>query len=206
MSKNEHNTQTTTATPKKGSGLAADIHAHDPGIETLAWYWIGAFPQCSGEGLNVGGINFPKINEDIRGKGGKTQRIPRIGALIQLNRSQIEEIRKRLPRRVIRFTEPLKPEEFVTDANGDEKRLGHQTDPFDFEQRRRRGYPIRIPTKEQIERAQANGRTLPRYVRGKFDEPAARYVFAQLCDNQERPTRGEAYPPSLEDVDIDWPE
>jgi hypothetical protein len=170
--------------------LAAPIDDHGPGISSEVWYWIGALPQCTGEGLDIGGMNFPKINEDVKpaGIGGKTTRIPRIGALVKLNQDRVELIEDKLSRCVLRFTEP---------ADEDQ-----QNDAEDYTQRRRKGYPIRIPTEEQVK---AGSR---RYVRGTHDEPAARYLFAQVCADQNNPVRGNAYPDNLEDAPelLAWPD
>jgi len=202
-------TQPTKKAAPKRKGLAAPLDAHSPGVDVLRAYWIGAFPGCVGEGLSIAGVNFPKINEDVKrnsGAKGGTQRIPRLGALVRLDHAKVELIRARLLQQVIRFTEVHRPEEFITDSHGDEKRVGHQTDAMDYDQPRRKGRPIRIPTETELENARKAGRPLRKYTRGTHDEPAARYLFAQLCTNQEKPVRGEAYPPSLEDADIEWPE
>jgi hypothetical protein len=183
-----------TKTATKRKGLAANLEAHAPGVIVETAYWIGAFPACCGEGLDVAGINFPKINEEIRkgiGSGNNTERIPRIGAIARLSQQKVDEIREKLPQCVIRFKEP----ETAT----------HQTDALDYTQPRRNGQPIRIPTEAQIKAARKVGRNLPPYVRRPFDEPAARFLFAVPCTDQNNPTRGEAYPESLEDIDIEWP-
>jgi hypothetical protein len=182
-----------TKTATKRKGLAANLDAHAPGVIVETAYWLGAFPGCCGEGLDIAGINFPKINEDIRpGLGhGNTERIPRLGAVVRLSQQKVDQIREKLPQSVIRFKEAATAEQ--------------HRDAMDYTQKRRNGHPIRIPTEAQLKDAKKDGRILRRYVRRQYDEPAARYLFAVPCTDQKNPVRGVAYPESLEDIDIEWP-
>ena len=110
------------------------------------------------------------------------QRIPHVGKVIHLAESQVRKIEEKMPLRVIRFLEPPADHQ--------------QRDAFD-EEPRRKGYAIRIPTDADMASARASGRGLPGYVRQKWDEPAARYLFMELCADQANPARSGAYPPPL---------
>jgi len=200
--------KTAVATKSKSKSLAANLDKHNPNVGVECWYWLGAFPQCVGEGLDVAGLNFPKMTENVKrgGLGGKTQRIPRIGALVRLPIEKVELIREKLPNCVIRFTEKLQPETITTDDDGNEQRTGHQTDAMDYTQPRRQGHPIRIPTEAQMKEARKHGRPMRQYVRQELDEPAADYLFAVPCANQASPARGEAYPEPLSETGLPWPE
>lgn len=165
--------------------LAADIGAGAPGVVQTRAYWLGAYPTCTGEGLAIGGQDFPKLTEEVRpsrGIGGTSQRIPHVGKVIHLAESQVRKIEEKMPLRVIRFLEPPADHQ--------------QRDAFD-EEPRRKGYAIRIPTDADMASARASGRGLPGYVRQKWDEPAARYLFMELCADQANPARSGAYPPPL---------
>ena len=205
---NSEKTAVASKPKPKARSLAANLDKHNPDIGVECWYWLGAFPQCVGEGLDVAGVNFPKLVETVKAKGlgGKTTRTPRIGALVKLPIEKVELIREKLAACVIRFTEKLQPETFDTDANGNEQRSGHQTDAMDYTQKRRQGHPIRIPTDAALKEARKHGRMLRQYVRRPLDEPAADYLFAVPCANQDSPARGEAYPEPLSQTGLPWPE
>ena len=174
----------------KGQDLVPDLAANVDRITVQNWYWIGALPGCPRESLDVGGISFPKMTEAVRlDKSGNTHRVPRIGALAQLTSIQIERIRETLPDRVIRFT-GTEPE---TDG------VGEGLESLDEDNARRKGHAIRIPTSEQVK---AGKRA---YTQDPRDEPAARYLFAELCQNQDRPQYSDRYPEPLEVTGLEWP-
>lgn len=193
---------TATATPPArrtkiaGSALAPDLRRHQAAVETSFWYWIGALPGCPSEHLDLKGIHFPKVMEKVsRGPDGRTVRIPMIGSLVRLTELQIRAMRDRLTRTVIRFTPSEEPRKTGAGAS-----LGDQA-----EIPRRRGSPVTLPSvEEQAERAR-NGLPTHLYQQSPHDEPAARYLFAVLCHDQERPQRGDHYPEPLEVTGLEWP-
>ncbi len=61
----------------------------------------------------------------------------------------------------------------------------------------RRGHLITIPQGNAGHR---------RYVAREWDEPAARYMYAVLCQDQENPLRGSGFPQPISETGIAWPE
>lgn len=183
-----------TRTP--GSELIPDLTQNKAAVETSYLYWIGALPGLPTEGIDLAGENFPKVTEDvIKDRDGKTVRIPRIGALVRISTDKMKRMRDRLRRTVVRFTnDPGQKEEPGTGQN-----LG---DPYI---RPRRGLIITIPTEADLKAREQRGMPARRYVQQKGDEPAARYMFAILCKNQETGERGDSYPDSIEVNGLDWP-
>ncbi len=59
-------TNKTTATPKKttrtvsGSELTPATTG-GTGVSKQEWYWVGVYPSCPVEQLDVGGVAFPKL-------------------------------------------------------------------------------------------------------------------------------------------------
>lgn len=178
-----------------GASLVPNLEANREAVEEAHWYWLGALPACPTEHLDLKGIHFPKVEELVSVKrDGGTQRIPVIGALVQLTIDQVLMLKDRLSRTVIRFR----------DKAGGETGVGVPVSSVESIQRRK-GDPVTIPTVDEVKKAEAAGRATNRYQQRPGDEPAARYLFAQLCENQERPGRGEFYPEPLEITGLAWP-
>jgi len=183
-----------------GSALVPDLDTLSAGVTREYVYWVGVTPSCPVEHIDCAGINFPKLNEKIMpraGQKGKYQRVPVIGALVTLTAAKAAVMRDKLPRTVLRFLNEKTAQQEADAINSAEAgvNLG------DLIQRPRKGYLITIPTADE-----AKARHTPPYVARKNDEPAARYMFAVLCENQDKPQRGEFYPDVLEDTGLDWPE
>ncbi len=149
------------------------------------WYWIGVTAECPTAFLTAGGIAFPKdeeiIEPDLTRKGRPTRR-PVFGTIHKLNEGQIRLILDHLPRRVVRS---------LPGQNADGSRKACE---------------VRIPSDEKVAEAKKHRRPSPEYVAQKDDEPAARYMFAVLCPDQDNPTRGHHYPKSLEEEGLEWPD
>lgn len=163
------------------------------------WYWIGVTPSCPRESLDCAGLNFPKVNENIIDdpmRTEKKQRVAVIGALVQLTEDKIRLMRERLPRMVMRLTNDAGAKE----EPGTGQNLG------DNHQRPQRGHPIRIPTDAEIEQRKKEGKPTNAYVPSPNDVPAARFMFAKLCDDQVRGNRGDVYPDCLETTGLVWPD
>ena len=162
-------------------------------------YWVGVTPSCPVEHIDCAGINFPKVNENIVPDPLRTsqkKRVPVIGAIVFLTEDKIRKMRERLPRTVIRFL----------DDAGVKEEPGTGQNVGDNHQRPRRGHLITIPTAEDVARARKTGRPSRQYIPQTSDAPAARFMFAQLCDDQERGSRGEFYPEPLEVTGLEWPD
>lgn len=191
----------TTRTP--GSDLVPDLGKHTAVTRKLYTFWVGVTPSCPVESVDVAGINFPKLNERIikdPARAGGTKRVPVIGALVHLDQRKIDLLRERLPRLVMRFPYGEAGAEGVKDEPGTGQNLG------DLHIRPRKGFPITIPTEAELKAAEKRGKPGRGYVPKDGDEPAARYLFAVLCEDQKHPTRGDFYPPTLEDSGLEWPD
>lgn len=191
-----------SATKIKGRDLVPDFDAPLSGSLSEYVYWVGVTPSCPVEHIDLAGINFPKLNENIipdPSRAGRTQRIPVIGSLVNLTEDKIRLMRDRLPRSIIRFSDNQ-------EAKGVQEEPGTGQNLGDLHLQPRKGFLIRIPTDEYVKERQAAGRATRHYVRKKGDEPVARYMFAVLCADQNNPARGEYYPEVLENTGLEWPE
>lgn len=162
-------------------------------------YWIGALPDCPVESVDLCGLNFPKVNENLIDdpmRTGIKKRVPVIGAIVFITAEKIRALRERLPRTVIRFLD--EPEQ--RDEPGTGQNVG------DVHKRARRGHLITIPTPEEVEARKKAGRSTRQYVPGPNDVPAANYLFAQLCADQQNGSREETYPETLADTGLVWPD
>jgi len=176
----------TISTKISGAALTPDLDSKDGGSLQEYVYWIGVIPSCPVEHIVSGGQNFPKAQELIVNDPSKPSgkaRVPVFGGFARFTDQSMRTLLERLPRLVIRFK---------TEDTGDGAP--------------RKGHLIRIPTDEEVKHNQQAGRGTRHYRRHKFDEPASRYMFAVLCENQDQPERGSSYPDVLEKTGIMWPE
>lgn len=184
--------------PARASGkdLVPDLTKSKQAISDKRRYWVGSIPACPSESIDIAGISFPKINAqeiaDVSNPGSK-KLVPYIGSTPWITREQFNLLLDRLPRTVIRFTEP---------PRDDEPEAGGLVDAYT---RPRKGQVITIPTKDEIDARRKAGRAVHHYTPGPLDEPAARYLFAKLCDDQKRGSRLGAYPDVLEKTGLEWP-
>lgn len=188
----------TTRTKVEGSALVPDLSKRAASVARRFWYWIGVTPESPCDQIQVVGVGFCKVTEDVSIVNGKTRRLPVIGQLVQLGEGEIKRLRERLPRTVMRML-PDKDGAEVREEPGTGLNLG---DAFI---RKRRGHLITIPREEDAKAIEAQGRSAHRYEQGPYDQPAARYMFAQLCEDQENPRVGTAYPETLETTGLEWP-
>ncbi len=181
-----------TTTP--GASLVLDLGKLTKGVIGKYAYWIGALPGAPREHLQIGSIDFPKMEEDVRlDKRGKTKRREQIGSIRRLTLNQLQRVEGDVPQQIIRF-----------DAAG--KSPGGPGDGLEvLDEPRRKGTPMRVPTNANVEKAIKDKFPLRPYSAEVTDEPAARYVFMQLCADQERPQRSDFYPKSLEATGLEWP-
>lgn len=182
-----------------GAELVPDLERHRAAVTTAYWYWIGALPGMPAEWVTLGGECFPKMEEDLvphPKDPTKRLRLPRIGALVRLTRAKFDHIRDHLSRTVVRMThEPAQ----VAVGPG----VQNTGAPV---ARGRKGFLITIPTAAEVEQRRKANIALNTYTQDPRDEPVARYLFARLCDNQERGERGDSYPEPLEVTGLEWPE
>jgi hypothetical protein len=187
------------ATKIAGSSFVPDLAANRVAVAESRWYWVGVTPGCPTESLDCAGINFPKITELIQtGLNGQQQRVPAIGGLCKLTRSQVELMREKMSRTVIRFQRPKTAEEEGAEVQfQDQPQLSRPA---------RKGQLIRIPTAAEIAEREKNGFPTVRYEQSPLDEPAACHMFAEACADQNRPRRGSFYPPPLSETGLVWDE
>ena len=184
-----------------GSDLVPDLDAHKAqiGVSRSYKYWVGVTPSCPREHIDLAGINFPKVNENLVSdpmRTGNKRRVPVIGSIVELDQRKILKMRDRLRRTVIRFL----------DDAGQTEEPGTGQNVGDNHVRPRRGQIITIPTDEDIEDRGRRGKPTNAYRPHPNDVPAARYMFAQICDDQDKGSRGEYYPDTLETTGLSWPD
>ena len=189
-------------TKVEGRDLVADIESRSvaSGVGQRYRYWVGVTPSCPVNGLDIAGLNFPKVNEQIvpdPNRTGQKKRRLVAGSIVWVTEDKIRLLRERLPRTVIRFT----------DDKGTHEEPGTGENIGDVAQRPRRGHVITIPTDEELADRRRKGKPAHAYIPDpKRDVPAARFMFAQLCPNQDQPEQGEYYPDPLELTGLEWPE
>lgn len=194
--------KTKSRTAIAGKDLTADIavRTQASGLSRRYRYWVGITSSCPVEWIDLAGINFPKINEKIVPdplRTGKKRRSPVAGALVWLTEDKIRLMRERLPRTVIRFLD----DKGVQEEPGTGENIG------DVAQRPRRGQVITIPTEEDLADRRKRGKPARVYVPDPTrDVPASRFMFAHLCEDQDRPERGDHYPDTLETTGLEWPD
>jgi hypothetical protein len=177
-----------TGRKPKGHSLTPKWGDHGESIFDGRYYWIGILPSMEGlSSIAIGGLSFPLI-EEIIGKtaDGRTSRTPMIGALVNINKAKIEHVRECLSRLVVRWHQ--------------HKGVDREGNPIS-----RRAEIIKIPKTADVDAMKAKGRALSPYYRRPTDEPAARYMFAVPCKNQDEGERGMNYPDCLETTDLKWP-
>lgn len=185
-----------------GADLTADVTklANDVGVVRQYRYWVGVTPSCPVEYIDMAGINFPKLNEIVMPSPQRNDmkiRKPVAGSLVWLTESHIRALRDRLPRTIVRFLD----DKGVADEPGTGENIG------DLVRHPRRGQVITIPQPADVAAARAKGRAVNLYTPDPLrDAPAARFMFAQLCPNQDRPERGDYYPDTLEVTGLSWPD
>lgn len=189
-------------TQLSGDSLTANIGSlsDQQGLSRTYQYWVGVSPTCPVEFIDLAGINFPKVNEQLVPdpmRTGKKKRAPKVGAIVRLDESKIKLMRGRMARTIIRFLD----DQGVQDEPGTGENIG------DVAVRPRRGQVLTIPTEEEIQERRRQGKPTRAYTPNpKRDVPASRFMFAQLCPNQDHPERGEFYPDPLEVTGLSWPD
>lgn len=187
-----------SATSVAGKDLMPDLSASSSVAVREVWFWVGVFPDCPTEGIDLAGINFPKQNEKLVAdpmRPGKKKRIPVVGALVPIRRDKIDLMQKKLSRTVVRFTDKL----------GTAITAGDHPDLSAISTTRRKGHIVTIPSREEIEQRRKIGRPTHEYVAREDDAPAAMFMFALPCDDQGSPQRGDHYPDSLAKTGLLWP-
>lgn len=185
-----------------GAALVPDLdnRREAAGVVSAYRYWVGVTASCPVEHIDCAGINFPKVNENIVDdpkQSGKKVRVPVIGSIVELTEEKVREMRERLPFMVIRYTDDPGEEE----QPGTGKNVGKSPHRYP-----RRGQNIRIPTSAEMEDSKKRGRPTHAYIPRDNDVPAARFMFAVLCTDQENGNRSDVYPDTIETAGLSWPE
>lgn len=189
-----------------GSSLVPTITPGSAGVERRTWYWAGVLPACPVESLDVAGVHFPKVQEEILpGPNNTKRRVPKLGALVRLTERHLRALEAKLPYKVLRFLNEDQQRREVEAAEAEETAGGKIQNLGDAARRARRGYPVNVPEPLPKDAAPWAGRNQRRYVPQAGDEPAARFMFLVPCQDQGRPTRGEWYPEPLEVTGLEWP-
>lgn len=178
-----------------GASLVPKLDEMKSGVVERRAYWVGALPSCPLRSLDLHGVDFPIATENVRPNpnGGMTIRIPVVGRIARLSADDLDRLRARLPRTVIRFLDPpAKATNGLGVGASVDGSVGGDQSP------QRRGKPVTIPTAEDIAFRRQNKLPLNQYEPHEWDEPAARYVFAVLCEDQKNPQCGGVYPEPLE--------
>ncbi len=167
------------------SDLAPDMQAVEAMSERFK-YWVGIHPDCPVERIGAAGLTFQKVNELlVPDAEGKTQRVPVIGGIANIDRETMLRLTKVLPRIVIRFLDdPDEHEEPGTGLN-----VG---DAF---KNKRRGQLITIPKPGDKRR---------KYYPQPNDRPAINWMFMQLCADQDAGSRGTTFPESIAKTGLAW--
>lgn len=180
------------------ASLLPDWGDHDAaGVVQTATYWVGVIPSCPVESIDLGGIAFPKMNELLVPDPLRTnvkRRVPVIGSIVRLTHEHIQRMRERLPRTIVRLYD-----------GGQEQEPGTGQNVGDNHVRPKRGQLITIPSQELVDARRARGKPVRLYSRQPNDVPAANYMFAVLCKDQERGERSEHYPDTLNITGLEWP-
>lgn len=182
-------------TKLSGESLTPNLDATRAVVSRRYWYWIGVLPTAPVDNIQITGINFPKAEEIVTKRGTKTHRQGVIGALAHLDQDAILRLRERLPRTVVRVF-PATTE--VVSGTGMQL--------ADAYERKSKGQMITIPRKEDVDSLRKQGLPVHLYSQHPNDQPGARYMFMELCADQERPQRGSYYPEVLEVTGLEWPD
>ena len=168
-------------------------HAH--GDDAGFWYWIGITSNAPFSFALLNGVQFSKVTENVMQEGNETRRFPRIGDVFFLTVSLAERMLRRLPLVVVRR---YPNQDVETDAG----RVKNAGNPY---RSSTKGHLITITGQAEAAELRAKNIPIPRYDYDPTDEPVSRYLFAQLCPDQEKPMAGMWYPPSLEEQAFEYP-
>lgn len=185
-----------------GSKLVPDIDRvrADHGVVNEYYYWVGLTKTCPLETFDVAGINFSKRNERYISDplGGPTMRaVPEEGSIVLLSEMKFRRLAERLPRAVIRVFGNRDPQALKEEPNTG-------VNVGDAYTRPQRGQLIIIPTREEVEARRKAGKPAQEYRPSPLDVPAARYMFAQLSEDQTKGSRGSTYE-TIEQTGLEWP-
>lgn len=158
------------------SRLAPDFNKIEGDLEAKPFtFWLGLTADCPRGQIDVAGLHFPRVEEEIRtNDAGQQSRVQESGTINKtVNRHNFDELVRLLPRLVIRMTK------VVTEASA-----GRNTgDPIE----RSKGYLVKIPdTKAFTDAAGSGRRTLKPYVKRPGDRPATEFMYFMHAPNGKR--------------------
>lgn len=196
-----------------GDQLGPDVERQP--IESEFSYWIGALPDAPFGQIDVGGIDFPKLQSPVTsGKGKNQERTTFRGRIAKLTRSDIERIRKGLTRRVIRT------KGFAhVGANGSSASVSDNTTAFeqgggevrdnigvaDYAERPAPAMYVVVPTEEELQAATAQGRHLAPYVPTDRDRKLSDFIYMVPVEDRRRPSLDAELPPSMTETGLILP-
>lgn len=176
--------------------MLARPEEHAQGAEAGFWYWLGVTASAPFAYANLNGPSFSKVTELVDQEGSETRRIPRIGDIVFLTVDLAERMLRRLPLVVVRR---YPNQDVEANAAGAVRNTGN---PYRTSSR---GHLITITGEAEAAALRAKSIPVPRYDYDPNDEPVSRYLFAEICADQDNPQVGFAYPPSLEDRAFEYP-
>lgn len=161
-------------------------------------YWVGLYPDAGTEGVDCGGLNFPKFVQPLetdptRSSMGRRPGRPRAGQIVRLSRRRLDLLAERLPRLYYRFrflpAEGSEPPGYFTKG---------ATPP------RPQCVMLQVPTEEQLAAAEQRGRRRKAYVPQRGDRWVSEFVYIVPVPNGKRHP-DDTLPPPLVETGLQYP-
>jgi hypothetical protein len=180
-----------------GSTLVRDLKKNAAGSVKAYRYWVGLTPDCPLGDISCE-VSFPKTNDDLLARAGesRTQRIARVGAITLVDFTRLRRIQEKLPRLVIR----------QKSANSSGLGAFAPGRPTDSVVPKFNGELVEIPTEAEVQECRDTNAPTREYIYREGDEPAAKYMFMVLCEDQTRGQQGYEAPETMDKTGIVWPE
>lgn len=160
-------------------------------IATEKTFWLGVTDDCPRGQIDIAGLHFPKMEEDIRvdKRTGKQTRVAVQGTInATVTKLHFDALVDLLPRLVIR-----------QGRNAPERTGGEDIgDPI----QQAKGRIVKIPDAKMMVGAEGPGRRLAPYVKQPGDRPATEFMFFIHAPDGHR---GHS-PKTISETGIEWPE
>lgn len=147
-------------------------------------FWLGLSADCPRGQIDVAGLHFPKLEEEIkRNQAGKQVRNPVIGCINKtVTRAHFDALVKALPRYIIR---------------------PHKDADLDDPKSLAKGKLIKLPDPEAVHEGPEMRRKLKPYVQRPGDRPATEFMFFMHAPSGKR---GNEYQTIAEAGGLEWPD